>query len=86
MYMENRLETIKASLPYGYEKKIATEVGCSVGTVHNILNEKPASARSSYKAQVISVANRMAAETLKVLQATSETAEQLENLTHGTAS
>lgn len=84
--MENQLETIKANLPYGYEKKIATEVGCSVGTVHNILNEKSASARSSYKAQVISVANRMAGETLKVLQTTSETAEQLESFTHGSAS
>ena len=44
--MENQLETIKANLPYGYEKQIAKEVGCSQGTVHNILNNKPASARS----------------------------------------
>ena len=47
--MENQLETIKANLPYGYEKQIAKEVGCSQGTVHNILNNKPASARSTYK-------------------------------------
>lgn len=50
--MENQLETIKANLPYGYEKQIAKEVGCSQGTVHNILNNKPASARSTYKANL----------------------------------
>ena len=53
--MENQLETIKANLPYGYEKQIAKEVGCSQGTVHNILNNKPASARSTYKAKVLNV-------------------------------
>lgn len=85
--MENQLETIKANLPYGYEKKIAQEVGCSVGTVHNILNAKPASARSSYKSQVITIATRMAGDTLKVLKATSETANELENFSkHGAAS
>ena len=60
--MENQLETIKANLPYGYEKQIAKEVGCSQGTVHNILNNKPASARSTYKAKVLNVAVRMANE------------------------
>lgn len=58
--MGNQLETIKANLPYGYEKQIAKEVGCSQGTVHNILNNKPASARSTYKAKVLNVAVRMA--------------------------
>lgn len=58
MYMENQLETIKANLPYGYEKQIAKEVGCSQGTVHNILNNKPASARSTFKAKVLNVAVR----------------------------
>ena len=56
--MENQLETIKANLPYGYEKQIAKEVGCSQGTVHNILNNKPASARSTYKAKELNVAVR----------------------------
>lgn len=63
--MENQLETIKANLPYGYEKQIAKEVGCSQGTVHNILNNKPASARSTYKAKVLNVAVRMANEALE---------------------
>lgn len=46
--MENQLEIIKSNLPYGYEGSIAKEAGCSKGTVHNILNNKPASARSAY--------------------------------------
>ena len=77
--MENQLETIKANLPYGYEKKIAHEVGCSQGTVHNILNSKHA-ARSSFKIKVLSVAKRMADEDV------AETAAGLENISsHGTA-
>ena len=47
--MENQLEIIKSNLPYGYEGIIAEKVGCSKGTVHNILNNKPVSARSAYK-------------------------------------
>ena len=56
--MENQLEIIKSNLPYGYEGSIAKEAGCSKGTVHNILNNKPASARSSYKAKVLTIATR----------------------------
>ena len=78
--MENQLETIKANLPYGYEKQIAKEVGCSQGTVHNILNNKPASARSTYKAKVLNVAVRMATKGV------SKAAAELETLHHGTAS
>lgn len=69
--MENQLETIKANLPYGYEKQIAKEVGCSQGTVHNILNNKPASARSTYKAKVLNVAVRMANEALEATKGVS---------------
>ena len=83
--MENQLETINANLPYGYEKKIAHEVGCSQGTVHNILNSKHA-ARSSFKIKVLSVAKRMADESLKAMQDVAETAAGLENISsHGTA-
>lgn len=86
MYMENQLETIKANLPYGYEKKIAKEVGCSQGTVHNILNNKPASARSTYKVKVLNVAVRMANEALEATKGVSKAAAELETLHHGTAS
>lgn len=86
MYMENQLETIKANLPYGYEKQIAKEVGCSQGTVHNILNNKPASARSTYKAKVLNVAIRMATEALEVSKGVSKAAAELETFSHGTAS
>lgn len=86
MYMENQLETIKANLPYGYEKQIAKEVGCSQGTVHNILNNKPASARSTYKAKVLNVAIRMANEALEVSKGISKAAAELETFSHGTAS
>lgn len=82
MYMENQLETIKNNLPFGYEKKIAKEVGCSQGTVHNILNDKPKAARSSYKVKVLQVAERMANEKLQALQQVNLTAMGLENLTH----
>lgn len=78
--MENQLETIKANLPAGYEKLIAQEVGCSQGTVHNILNSKHVS-RSSYKVKVLSVARRMADETLKAMQGVAETAAELKNVT-----
>ena len=84
--MENQLETIKANLPYGYEKQIAKEVGCSQGTVHNILNNKPASARSTYKAKVLNVAVRMANEALEVTKGISRAAAELETLHHGTDS
>lgn len=84
--MENQLETIKANLPYGYEKQIAKEVGCSQGTVHNILNCKPAAARSSYKVKVLQVAERMANEQLQAIQKVNQTAMNLENLSHGAAS
>lgn len=87
MYMENQLETIKANLPFGYEKKIAKEVGCSQGTVHNILNSKATAARSSYKVRVLQVAERMANEQLQTIQQVNQTAMCLENLAnHGTAS
>lgn len=76
MYMENQLEAIKANLPFGYEKKIAREVGCSQGTVHNILNAKHAS-RSSFKVSVLSVAQRMASENLKAMQDIAETAKNI---------
>jgi len=78
MYMENQLETIKANLPYGYEKQIAKEVGCSQGTVHNILNNKPASARSTYKAKVLNVAVRMANEALEATKGVSRAAAELD--------
>ena len=86
MYMENQLETIKANLPYGYEKQIAKEVGCSQGTVHNILNNKPASARSTFKAKVLNVAVRMANEALEATKGVSRAAAELEILHHGSAS
>lgn len=85
--MENQLETIKANLPFGYEKQIAKEVGCSQGTVHNILNCKPVAARSTYKVRVLQVAERMANEQLQAIQQVNQTAMSLENLhSHGTAS
>ena len=77
--MENQLEIIKSNLPYGYEGIIAEKVGCSEGTVHNILNNKPVSARSAYKAKVLSVATQMANEGLKVLNDVSTTAKALES-------
>lgn len=84
--MENQLETIKSNLPYGYEKQIAKEVGCSQGTVHNILNNKSTAARSSYKVRVLQVAERMASEQLQAIQQVNKTAISLENLTnHETA-
>lgn len=85
--MENQLETIKANLPFGYEKQIAKEVGCSQGTVHNILNCKPVAARSTYKVKVLQVAERMANEKLQTLQQVNQTAMNLENLNnHGNES
>lgn len=64
-YMENQLEIIKSNFSYGYERSIAKEVGCSKGTAHNILNNKPASARSAYKSKVLTIATRMANEAIK---------------------
>ncbi len=77
--MENQLEIIKKQLPFGYEKKIAKEVGCSQGTVHNILNSKH-SERSSYKTQVINIATRMANEKLQVMKEAAKTAEDIKNI------
>ena len=82
--MENQLETIKANLPYGYEKQIAKEAGCSQGTVHNILNNKPVSAR--FKTKVLNIAVRMANESLEATKGVSRAAAELETLHHGTAS
>lgn len=78
--MENQLEIIKSNLPYGYEGSIAKEAGCSKGTVHNILNNKPASARSSYKAKVLTIATRMAKEALEASKGVSKAAAELETL------
>ncbi|MCD8081664.1 MAG: hypothetical protein LUF04_15090 [Bacteroides sp.] len=55
------LSLLKSNLPPGYEKRIAREIGCSVGTVHNIMNGKHCS-RSGYKEKVIEVALRLAEE------------------------
>ncbi|MCD8031818.1 MAG: hypothetical protein LUF85_13605 [Bacteroides sp.] len=55
------LSSLKCNLPPGYEKRIAREIGCSVGTVHNIMNGKHCS-RSGYKEKVIAVALRLAEE------------------------
>ena len=85
-YMENQLEIIKSNLPYGYEGSIAKEAGCSKGTVHNILNNKPASARSSYKAKVLTIATRMAKEALEASKGVSKAAAELETLQNGTTS
>ena len=52
----------------------------------NILNNKPASARSTYKAKVLNVAVRMANEALEVTKGVSRAAAELETLHHGTAS
>ncbi|MFV0586887.1 hypothetical protein [Bacteroides reticulotermitis] len=85
--MEKQFETIKANLPYGYEKQIAKEVGCSQGTVHNILNNKITAARSSYKVRVLQVAERMVNEQLQAIRQVNQTATDLDNLVnHGTAS
>ena len=84
--MENQLEIIKSNLPYGYEGIIAKEAGCSKGTVHNILNNKPVSARSSYKARVLTIATRMANEALEISKGVSRTAAELETLQNGTTS
>lgn len=81
--MEIQLEKIKSNLPSGYEKKIADEVGCSSATVHNIMNNKKNAARSGFRVRVLQVANRMVNETLNLLKATSETAKEIENLSHG---
>lgn len=80
MNMENQLETIKRNLPYGYEKIIANEVGCSKGTVHNIMNGKN-STRSSYYIRIIEVATRMANENIATSEKVSETAKRLNSLT-----
>lgn len=81
--MENQLEAIKKHLPFGYEKIIAKEIGCSQGTVHNIFNGKSA-ARSSYRTKVIEVASRMMNENLEVTKKAIETAESLEKFNYGT--
>lgn len=87
MYMENLLETIKANLPYGYEKKIAKEVGCSQGTVHNILNLKRKAVRSNFKIKVLQAVERMANENLQAMQQVNQTVMSLDNLnSHGTTS
>lgn len=80
MYMENQLNIIKSNLPAGYEKTIAQEVGCSTGTVHNIMNAK-CSGRSAYKSKVMAVAARMAQQNLKAMQDIAETAAGLEKAT-----
>ena len=84
--MENQLEIIKSNLPYGYEGSIAKEAGCSKGTVHNILNNKPVSARSAYKAKVLTIATRMAKEALEASKGVSKAAAELETLQNGTTS
>ncbi|MCC8186737.1 MAG: hypothetical protein LIP08_04295 [Bacteroides sp.] len=59
------LSSLKSHLPPGYEKRIAREIGCSVGTVHNIMNGKHCS-RSGYKEKIIEVALRLAEENQQV--------------------
>ncbi|MGL4519559.1 MAG: hypothetical protein ACRCUJ_07785 [Phocaeicola sp.] len=82
--MEN-LETIKKSLPGGYEKTIADNLGCSVGTVHNVLNGKNTN-RSSWKMKVLTEATRLANECANTLKAANQVADELNQLHNGTAS
>ncbi|GEM_PF-4499483 len=72
------LTLLKASLPSGYEKKIAREVGCSVGTVHNIMNGKHTS-RSIYQQQILEIALRLAEERRVIQEQTQQKAEALQN-------
>ena len=67
-------------------RKADSERSRMLGTVHNILNNKPASARSTYKAKVLNVAVRMANEALEATKGVSKAAAELETLHHGTAS
>ncbi len=70
------LSSLKSKLPPGYEKRIAREIGCSVGTVHNLLNGKHAS-RSAYKEKVIQAALRLAEENRQVWQQTEKAVSML---------
>lgn len=78
--MEDKLEIIKANLPFGYEKKIAKEAGCSVCTVNNILNNRAVAKRSSFRTKVISAAARLASEQIKLKDQTDEIVKQLGSL------
>ena len=75
--MEDKLEIIKANLPFGYEKMIAKEAGCSVCTVNNILNDRAVAKRSSFRSKVLSIATRIAGEQIKLMNETDKIAKQL---------
>jgi DNA-binding LacI/PurR family transcriptional regulator len=78
--MKGELTVIKQSLPFGCMKTIAEEVGCSMGTVHNVLNSKPAAERSKFKKQIIEAAIRLSNENLKMKQKVEEAAANLERV------
>lgn len=83
--METQLEIIKSNLPSGYEGTIAKEVGCSVCTVHNILNGKHAS-RSTFKVKILSAATKLAQENINAMQGVADTAAKLNSMNNGTNS
>lgn len=78
--MNDALSTIKENLPSGYEKLIAIRVGCSVGTVNNILNGKH-SKRSCYKTKIMKEAAMLAKENLQPMQDIADTADAIKSMT-----
>ncbi|MBP1615716.1 MAG: hypothetical protein H6Q13_3164 [Bacteroidetes bacterium] len=75
--MNDAVRTIKKNLPVGYERIISNAVGCSIATVNNVMNDRAASKRSSFKNKIMIEANRLAKENLESLQDIQETANAL---------
>ncbi len=76
--MDKQLETIKANLPSGWQKKIADQVGCTMGTVNNIINRRrDKNLKSKYAVQVLEYAVKLAEENHNALDKISKAADNL---------
>ncbi|KAA6337760.1 hypothetical protein EZS27_014189 [termite gut metagenome] len=75
--MENELKIMKESLPDGSFKAIATKVGCSYGTVYNVLNSKPSTKKSRYQRAILETAIQMVKENIATKQELEKIAQKL---------
>lgn len=76
--MNENFEAIKKYLPSGWQRKIATEVGCTVATVNNILGRrKEKNLKSKYAISVIDYAIKLADGNRKAMEELSNQAQKL---------
>ncbi|MGL5957903.1 MAG: hypothetical protein ACRCZZ_04835 [Phocaeicola sp.] len=79
-----KTEALKKLLPVGYEKLIAESLGCSTGTVGNILSNR--GHKSKWSLPVLNETTRLASIEAKKIEAAKKAANKLNELIDGTAS